>query len=76
VLPRLGITTVRLLGCESATTPVAERTMRGLARILDVRVYGARVRLGNGHYDEHGFDEAFAHLLVEAARLPGATIVW
>jgi hypothetical protein len=58
---------VRLLGCETATTPIARRTMRTLARVLGVPVYGATKRLGNGHYGARGFDDAFAHLLVESA---------
>lgn len=69
LLPRLGVTGVRLLGCETAVAPGGQRTLRLLARTLRLPVFGALKPLMKSHYDEHGFNPAFAHILVEAAEL-------
>ena len=70
VLPRLGLTAVRLLGCGTAVELVGQRTMARLARTLGVPVFGTTKLLMHSHYDARGFAPVFAHLLVEAARLP------
>jgi hypothetical protein len=69
LLPRLGVTAVRLLGCETAVSPGGQRTLRLLARTLRLPVFGTNRTLMKSHYDEHGFNPAFAHVLVEAAEL-------
>jgi len=70
VIVRLGLVQVRLLGCETAVCPSGQLTIRRLARVLGVPVYGSRKRLMNAHYDGLGFDPCFTHLLVESAQLP------
>jgi hypothetical protein len=70
VLSRLHITTLRLLACHSAVQPTAQRTIKRLASVLEVRVFGATKSLGRTHYDEVGFDPTFDHLLIDDSRLP------
>lgn len=67
---RLNIDEVRLLGCETAVEVVGQRTMRVLARMLDVRVFGSRKRLMKTHYNADGFDPVFSATLIESAQLP------
>ena len=66
LLERLGVVAVRLLGCETAVSTGGRRTMRLLASTLRVPVFGASKPLMKSHYDELGFNPAFAHVLVEA----------
>jgi hypothetical protein len=40
--------------------------LRLLARTLRVPVFGSNKPLMKSHYDEFGFNPAFAHVLVEA----------
>ncbi|MBA2541137.1 MAG: hypothetical protein H0V17_15965 [Deltaproteobacteria bacterium] len=68
-LRRIGIETVRLLGCETAVTIAGQRTMALLSHILRVRVVGTRAALLKSHYDGVEFDPRFGHLLVEAGEL-------
>jgi hypothetical protein len=70
LLPRLGIHTVRLLGCDTAVEIAGQRTMAALARTLDVRVFGTTKSLMKAHYVRSGFDPAFDRLLIEAGSLP------
>jgi hypothetical protein len=69
VLTRLGVVAVRLLGCETAVSPTGQRTLRLLAHTLRRPVFGASKTLLKSHYDAHGFDPAFAHVLIEASEL-------
>jgi hypothetical protein len=69
LLPRLGVAAVRLLGCETAVSSCGQRTMRLLARTLQLPVFGATRPLMKSHYDERGFSPAFARVLVEASEL-------
>ena len=69
LLPRLGVTAVRLLGCETAVSRGGQRTLRLLARTLRLPVFGALKPLMKSHYDERGFNPAFAQVLVEASEL-------
>ena len=66
VLQRLEVVTVRLLGCETAVSPAGQRTLRLLAGTLRIPVFGTTRPLMKSHYDEIGFNPAFAHVLVEA----------
>ena len=67
ILRDLDAVCVRLLGCETARSPSGRRTMRLLAAVLDLPVYGTSKRLSRMHNTEFGFDPAFQHVLVEAA---------
>jgi hypothetical protein len=67
LLAGLGVTAVRLLGCETAVTDSGQRTLRMLARIVGVPVYGTLVPLLKSHYNTHGFNSAFGHLLAESS---------
>jgi hypothetical protein len=67
LLPRLGITAVRLLGCETAVTDAGQRTLRLLTATLRVPVYGTSKPLMKSHSDAAGFRSAFSHLLIEAS---------
>ena len=72
LLAQLGIASVRLLGCSTASRPSEQRTMRRLARMLDVPVFGATKDLLKWHYTEDGFNPKFNHILVEASELTAA----
>ena len=69
LLPRLGVAAVRLLGCETAVSSGGRRTLRLLARTLGLPVFGTLKPLMKSHYNEHGFNPAFAQVLVEASEL-------
>jgi hypothetical protein len=69
IISRLQIAAVRLLGCETATTDAAQRTMRTLSATLRVPVLGTMAPLMGSHYDARGFNPAFSHLLFEASPL-------
>jgi hypothetical protein len=65
LLDRLGVVSVRLLGCETGVTPSGRRTLRMLSWVLQLPVYGTTVPLLKSHSDADGFDPRFEHLLVE-----------
>jgi len=67
LLPRLQVTAVRLLGCETAVTDAGQRTLRMLSQTLRLPVFGTRKPLLKSHSDSTGFNPAFAHLLTEAS---------
>jgi hypothetical protein len=67
LLPRLQVTAVRLLGCETAVTDAGQRTLRMLSQTLRLPVFGTRKPLLKSHSNSAGFDPAFAHLLTEAS---------
>lgn len=69
LLSRLEVVAVRLLGCETAVSPVGQRTLRLLARTLRLPVFGAIKPLLKSHYDRLGFAPAFAQVLIEASEL-------
>jgi hypothetical protein len=62
----LGITAVRLLGCETAVTEAGQRTLRLLSATLRLPVYGTSKPLLKSHSDAAGFHPAFSHLLLAA----------
>ncbi len=64
VLAARGIVQVRLLGCGSATKPSGRLTMARLARTLGVPVFGTTKPLIKSHFDRHGFNPAFEHILL------------
>jgi hypothetical protein len=69
LLQHLAVVAVRLLGCGTAVSPGGRRTLRLLASTLRMPVFGTIKPLGKSHYDELGFNPAFAHVLVEATEL-------
>lgn len=71
LLSRLEVVTVRLLGCETAVTAGGQRTLRLLAHTLGLPVYGSIRPLLKSHYDQLGFNPAFAHVLVEGSSAVG-----
>lgn len=64
-LRQSGVSAVRLLGCETAVTPTARRSMGMLAHVLGMPVVGTRRPLLQSHYDRDGFDPVFQDILVE-----------
>jgi hypothetical protein len=69
VLTRLGVTALRLLGCNTAQTGQGKATLRVLSEILELPVYGTTEPTFASHYDERGFRDDFAHHLVEASQV-------
>jgi len=69
VLPRLGITAVRLLGCLTADTGHARWTICTLADILGIEVYGTKDLIFSAHYNSAGFRDERRYLLVSASEL-------
>jgi len=67
ILRELNVSCLRLLGCETSITPSGQRTMRLLASVLQMPVYGSRKRLSRMHHSDAGFDDRFVHVLDEAA---------
>lgn len=64
VLPRLGVASVRLLGCGTASTPRARDTIVALADILGLPVLGTTSLIHAGHFRRDGFDPQWDFLLV------------
>jgi hypothetical protein len=69
VLPRLGIHAVRLLGCRTAETAQARKTIISLSEILGLEVYGTTGLIFAKHYNAGGFDPAWRFLLVGSSDL-------
>jgi hypothetical protein len=76
LLQRLEVVAVRLLGCETAVSSGGQRTLRLLASTLRMLVFGATKPLMKSHYDELGFNPAFAHVLVEAAEVTAPLLAY
>jgi hypothetical protein len=71
VLGRLGVTSLRLLGCETASTAQGKATLRVLADILGIEVFGTREMLSANHYDETGFRSECEYALVSSRNVTG-----
>lgn len=69
VLKRLGVQSVRLLGCRTADTSHARSTICTLSEILGVEVYGTTDLVFNAHYTNAGFADERRYLLVGASEL-------
>jgi hypothetical protein len=69
VLPRLGITSMRLLACRTADTEAGRATLCRLAELLGVEVWGTRHLLYDAHHDVHGFLDAWQFLLIGSTEL-------
>jgi hypothetical protein len=69
-LQRSGITTLRLLGCGTATRPAGRRTIRELALLLaPIRIYGTRDLVPPWAFDTDGLCRDDEDLLVAASDL-------
>lgn len=64
VLPRLGIHSLRLIGCHTAHTEPGRETICVLSDILGLEVHGTRHLIYSAHYDAEGFREDCTHALV------------
>jgi hypothetical protein len=60
-----------LRGCSTARRPTAQRSLRRLAQILQVPVFGSTKDLLASHYTGDGFNPKFDHILVDVAALTG-----
>ncbi len=69
VLPRLGIASIRLLGCGTASTQRARDTIIALTDIIGLPVLGTTSLVHAGHFRSDGFDPAWNFLLVGAREL-------
>ncbi len=63
VLTGHDVLAVRLLGCQTAVTDTARRTLRMLSRTLGLPTYGTLVPLMKTHSDASGLSPRFAHVL-------------
>jgi len=77
VLPRLGVRTLRLLGCNTAGTAQGRATIGQLGELLGLEVSGTNQLLHAGHVGACGFRDCWSFLLVgtgelrrDAARCP------
>jgi hypothetical protein len=75
VLPRIGVTAVRLLGCSTAVSTRARSTMKILAELLGLEIYGTTSPIYSLHYDETGFAHQWRFLLSAASEAPSETEV-
>lgn len=64
VLPRLGIASVRLFGCGTASTQRGRDTLATLTEILEIPVLGTTSIVHAGHFRRDGFDPVWNFLLV------------
>ena len=69
VLPRLGITAVRLIGCDTADSEAGRWTLHALGEILGIEVFGTTQLIYNAHYDADGFRDDRAHCLLSNVQL-------
>jgi len=69
VLPRLGVRTLRLLGCNTAGTAQGRATIGKLGELLGLEVCGTNQLLHAGHYDAGGFRDCWSFLLVGTREL-------
>ncbi len=70
VLPRIGVTALRLLGCSTAVSVRARTTMKILAELLGLEVFGTTSPIYSLHYDESGFSHQWRFLLSAASESP------
>ena len=69
VLPRLGVTALRLLGCLTADSAHGKWTVSALADILGVEVYGTTGLLLASHCNRDGFADERRYLLASASEI-------
>ncbi len=69
VLSRLGIHSIRLLGCQTAESELARQTLTTLAEIVEIEVYGTTQMIHAAHYDAAGFRAESEHTLLPSSDL-------
>jgi hypothetical protein len=69
VLQRLGVESIRLLGCDTAGTDRGRWTICALAQLVGVEVFGTTNLVHAAHYDRAGFADRHAYLLVGSTEL-------
>jgi hypothetical protein len=69
VLQRIGITAIRLLGCETGVSEAGRHTLLALSEILKVETYGTTQTVGPSSYDENGFLDSHTSTLVSATEI-------
>lgn len=69
VFARLGITAIRLLGCQTADTGHGRATICALADVTGVEVYGTRDLICARNYEATGFAHERRYLLASASEL-------
>jgi hypothetical protein len=67
VFARLGITSIRLLGCETAASATGRRTLIALSDTTELEIYGTSIMLDESAYDAGGFTAE--HVLVSSTEL-------
>ena len=75
LLPRLGVTSMRVLGCSTAVGARARRTLRTLAELLDLEVLGTLGPIYSLHYDAEGFGDQWRFLLSRASEVPASPVI-
>lgn len=75
LLPRLGVTSVRVLGCSTGVGARARRTLRTLADLLGVEVLGTLAPIYSLHYDVDGFGDQWRFLLSRASEVPASPVI-
>jgi len=70
VLPRIGVTALRLLGCSTAVTTRARGTLKILSELLGLEVFGTIGPIYSLHYDELGFSHQWRFMLSAASESP------
>lgn len=75
LLPRLNVTSVRVLGCSTAVGLRARRTLRTLADLLGLEVLGTLGPIYSLHYDAEGFGEQWRFLLSRASEVPASPLI-
>ena len=75
LLPRLNVTSVRVLGCSTAVGTRARRTLRTLADLLGLEVLGTLGPIYSLHYDADGFGEQWRFLLSRASEVPASPLI-
>ncbi len=67
VLPKIGVTALRVLGCCTAVTARARGTLKVLSELLGLEVYGTLGPIYSLHYDAAGFSHQWRFLLSAAS---------
>ncbi len=74
VLPRIGVSALRLLGCSTAVSTRARTTMKILSELLGLEVFGTTAPIYSLHYDEAGFCHQWRFLLSAASATPSGPV--
>jgi hypothetical protein len=72
VFGRLGVQSLRLLGCQTAATARGRETIAVLSELIGIDVCGSAEMIHASQYDRGGFRDDFVHSLVSARDLKPA----